>query len=206
MTTLVLASASASRLRTLRTAGVEPVVIVSGVDEDDVPADLAPVDLAGVLAERKRDAVAARDDLPADGVVLGCDSVLELDGVAHGKPGTPEEAVRRWRAMRGRTGVLHTGHALLDVATGARTAATGSTEVRFAEVDDAEIEAYVATGEPLWVAGAFTLEGYGSAFVEGVVGDPHNVVGVSVPLLRVLLARLGHRWTQLWVPPAGAAG
>lgn len=216
MTTLVLASASPARLRTLRTAGVEPLVIVSGVDES-VVVDLPPAELALALARLKRDAVAAgatssppsnpprhATAVPADAVVLGCDSVLDLDGEALGKPGTPDVAVRRWRQMRGRTAVLHTGHALLDVATGRVEEATGSTQVRFANISDAEIEAYVATGEPLGVAGSFTLEGRGAAFVEGVVGDPHNVVGVSVPLLRVLLARLGHPWTRLWATGAAA--
>ncbi|HEY1135286.1 MAG TPA: nucleoside triphosphate pyrophosphatase [Nocardioides sp.] len=197
MPTLVLASASPARLRTLRTAGVEPHVIVSGVDESGLE-HLAPADLAGALAELKRDAVAARDGLPTDAVVLGCDSVLELDGVAHGKPRDAEDAVARWARMSGRTGLLRTGHALVDVATGQRRTAVGTTAVHFAEVTEDEVRAYVATGEPLHVAGAFTLEGLGAAFVRGVEGDPHNVVGVSVPLLRTLLAELGHRWTDLW--------
>lgn len=194
---LVLGSASPARLRTLRTAGVEPVVIVSGVDESGLE-HLAPTDLAGRLAELKRDAVAARDDAPPDALVLGCDSVLELDGVAHGKPRDAEDAIARWARMSGRTGLLRTGHALVDTATGRRRTVVATTAVHFAEVDEAEVRAYVATGEPLHVAGAFTLEGLGAAFVRGVDGDPHNVVGVSVPLLRELLADLGHRWTDLW--------
>lgn len=197
MTTLVLASASPARLTTLRKAGVEPVVIVSGVDEDQVQ-DLPPADLARRLAELKCEVVAGRGDLPGEALVLGCDSVLELDGDALGKPGTPEEATRRWKTMRGRTGVLHTGHCLTDVATGARTSTTASTVVRFADVSDEEIAAYVATGEPLHVAGAFTVDGLGGAFVTGVEGDYHNVVGVSLPTLRTMLAELGHAWTEIW--------
>ncbi|MDR6175897.1 septum formation protein [Nocardioides zeae] len=195
--TLVLGSASPARLRTLRTAGVEPVVIVSGVDESGLE-HLAPTDLAETLAELKRDAVAVRPDVPAGALVLGCDSVLELDGVAHGKPRDAEDAVARWARMSGRTGLLHTGHALVDTATGQRRTRVATTAVHFAEVDEAEVRAYVATGEPLHVAGAFTLEGLGAAFVRGVEGDPHNVVGVSVPLLRTVLAEMGHRWTDLW--------
>lgn len=194
---LVLGSASPARLRTLRTAGVDPVVIVSGVDESGLE-HLPPAELAGALAELKRDAVAARDDVPPGALVLGCDSVLELDGVAHGKPRDADEAVARWARMSGRTGLLRTGHALVDTATGQRRTEVATTAVHFAEVDEAEVGAYVATGEPLHVAGAFTLEGLGAAFVRGVEGDPHNVVGVSVPLLRTLLAELGHRWTDLW--------
>ncbi|MDT9594529.1 nucleoside triphosphate pyrophosphatase [Nocardioides zeae] len=206
MPTLVLASASPARLRTLRTAGLDPLVVVSGVDES-VADGLGPRELSAELARLKRDAVAARsDELPVDAVVLGCDSVLEVDGEAHGKPGTAEVAVERWHRMRGRTGVLHTGHAVLDLASGRGEVEVGSTLVRFAEPSDAEIEAYVATGEPLAVAGGFTLEGLGAAFVAGVDGDPHNVVGVSVPLLRVLLARLGHAWPDLWRPRDAEAG
>ena len=197
MPSFVLASASPARLATLRSAGVEPQVIVSGVDESQV-AGLAPAELALRLAELKCAAVAERDGLPADAVVLGCDSVLELDGAALGKPDDAEEAVRRWQAMRGRSGILHSGHCVRDVATGRQTAATASTVVHFADVDDDEIAAYVATGEPLHVAGAFTVDGRGGAFVTGIEGDHHNVVGVSLPLLRDLLAELGHRWTDLW--------
>jgi len=142
--------------------------------------------------------VAARAEVPAGALVLGCDSVLELDGQALGKPGSPEEAARRWRAMRGRTGVLHSGHSLHDTATGRVAEATVSTTVHFADVTDDEIEAYVTTGEPLHVAGAFTIDGLGGAFVSGVEGDHHNVVGLSLPRLRLLVAELGHSWTALW--------
>ncbi|MGN0064905.1 MAG: Maf family protein [Nocardioides sp.] len=198
---LVLASASPARLETLRRAGIEPQVIVSGVDESQLDG-LAPYDLAGGLAELKALAVADRGDVPRDALVLGCDSVLELDGEALGKPGTPEVAVRRWQAMRGRSGVLHSGHCLVRASDGVREVATASTTVHFADVGDDEIEAYVATGEPLHVAGAFTIDGYGGAFVTGIEGDHHNVVGVSLPLVRVLVQRLGGRWTDLWRNPA----
>lgn len=195
--TLVLASASPARRQTLRNAGVEPVVVVSGVDEDQV-AGLPPAELALQLAELKCAAVAGRSDLPSPAVVVGCDSVLELDGEALGKPADAADAVARWRRMRGRTGVLHTGHSLTDPATGRVAAATASTRVGFAALSDAEIDAYVATGEPLHVAGAFTVDGLGGAFVTGIQGDHHNVVGISLPLLRDLLHELGHEWTDLW--------
>ena len=197
MSTLVLASASPARLATLRSAGVEPVVIVSGVDESQV-AGLAPAELALQLAELKCAAVSGRDDLPEQALVLGCDSVLELDGEALGKPVDADDAVRRWQAMRGRSGVLHSGHSLRDTGTGHVAAATASTTVHFADVGDEEIAAYVATGEPLHVAGAFTVDGLGGAFVTRIEGDHHNVVGLSLPLLRDLLAELGHAWTDLW--------
>jgi septum formation protein len=197
VTTLVLASASPARLATLRSAGIDPVVIVSGVDESQL-VDLPPAELALQLAELKCAAVAARDDVPAGALVLGCDSVLELDGQALGKPADAEEAVRRWRAMRGRSGVLRTGHCLRDTASGRVAAATASTIVHFADITDEEIAAYVATDEPLWVAGAFTIDGLGGAFVTGIEGDHHNVVGVSLPLVRELAAELGHAWTSLW--------
>ena len=198
MPALVLASASPARLATLRSAGVDPEVIVSGVDESQV-GGVPPAELALQLAELKAAAVA--DRLRADGdqrLVLGCDSVLELDGEALGKPDDAADAIARWQAMRGRSGVLHTGHALHDLASGRVAAATASTTVHFAEVTDAEIAAYVATGEPLYVAGAFTVDGRGGAFVRGIEGDHHNVVGISLPLLRELLAELDHSWVDFW--------
>lgn len=212
---LLLASASPARLATLRSAGIEPLVAVSGVDEDAVLAcgrerfgDLGPAEATLLLAQAKAEAVAGRAE-PGDVVVLGCDSVLELDGRAHGKPRDAAEAVARWRAMRGRSGVLHTGHWLVDLRepTGTGPAdrpapgmvgATSSTIVHFADLADAEIEAYVATGEPLAVAGAFTLDGLGGPFVRAVEGDHHGVVGVSLPLLRRLLADLGVAVMDLW--------
>ncbi len=208
MTRLVLASASPARLSTLRSAGVEPLVVVSGVDEDEVVTRNGVTDAAAtvlVLARAKAEDVAARDELPDDAVVLGCDSVLELDGQVHGKPSDAAEAVARWRRMRGRSGVLHTGHWVvderLDGGTGGTLGASVSTTVHFAELSDDDIDAYVATGEPLRVAGAFTVDGLGGAFVRGLEGDHHNVVGLSLPVLRDLLAELGISWTSLWDSP-----
>jgi septum formation protein len=192
---VVLASASPARLETLRRVGLHPEVAVSGVDESDVSADKA-ADVALELARRKAQAVAGR--LAGDALVVGCDSVLELDGDTHGKPASADDAVRRWRSMRGRCGVLHTGHCVVDIAGGRAQSATASTTVHFADVSDAEIAAYVATGEPLRVAGAFTLDGLGGAFVRRIDGDPHNVVGISLPLLREMFAALGVTWTDLW--------
>jgi septum formation protein len=194
---LVLASASPARLATLRSAGIEPVVIVSGVDESQVEG-LPPAELALQLAELKCAAVAERDGLPEGALVLGCDSVLELDGQALGKPDDADDAAARWRSMRGRSGVLHTGHSLRDTVSLQVAAATASTTVHFADVTDDEIAAYVGTGEPLSVAGAFTVDGRGGAFVTGIEGDHHNVVGLSLPLVRELTAELGRSWIDLW--------
>ncbi|MBM9619723.1 nucleoside triphosphate pyrophosphatase [Streptomyces zhihengii] len=194
---LVLASASPARLNLLKQAGLDPHVIVSGVDEDALSAP-TPAELALVLAEAKAAAVAAREEA-AGSLLIGCDSVLELDGQALGKPADAEEATARWKAMRGRAGVLQTGHCVIDTATGRRASATASTTVRFGEPSDAEVSAYVASGEPLHVAGAFTLDGLSAPFVDGIDGDPGNVIGLSLPLLRRLLAELGIEITDLWV-------
>ncbi len=215
---LVLASASPARLATLRAAGVEPTVRVSDVDEDEVVstarvtaqaagAELGPADIALLLARAKAESVVAGDLADADGaLVLGCDSVLELDGEVHGKPADADQATARWRRMRGRSGILHTGHWLLDRRAdgdgGSRgaTGATASTTVHFARVTDDEIAAYVATGEPLRVAGAFTIDGLGGPFVTAVEGDPGTVTGLSLPLLRDLATELGVPWFALVAP------
>jgi septum formation protein len=196
---LVLASASDARLRTLRTAGLDPDVIVSGVDEDAEPVD-GVRELTTRLAQLKAEAVSARIDHGAETVVIGCDSMLELDGMGYGKPGTPTEAARRWQQMRGRFGLLHTGHhVMLHQAKAVTTrTAVASTLVHFAEVTDEEIDAYVASAEPLHVAGGFTVDGLGGAFVSGIEGDHHNVVGLSLPLLRTMLNELGIWWPSLW--------
>ncbi|MEV8453838.1 Maf family protein [Streptomyces sp. NPDC052095] len=193
---LVLASASPARLGLLRQAGFAPEVIVSGVDEDALSA-ADPAALALVLAEAKAAAVAGRQEA-AGALVVGCDSVLELDGEALGKPADAEEATARWKSMRGRAGVLRTGHCVTDTATGRTVSATASTTVRFGEPTDAEIAAYVATGEPLHVAGAFTLDGRSAPFVDAIEGDHGNVIGLSLPLLRRLLGELGISVTELW--------
>ena len=208
MTTLVLASASPARLETLRRAGVEPTVIVSDVDEDAALAaerarhqasgtTLSPADAVLALARVKAESVAALAEV-ADSVVLGCDSMLELDGEIFGKPASAYVAIERWRAMRGNEGLLHTGHWVVDAsASGPGFGRTATTRVRFADLGDAEIEAYVATGEPLRVAGGFTVDGLGGPYVTSIEGDYHNVVGLSLPLLRELLAQIHIEWHSL---------
>ncbi|QSB05930.1 Maf family protein [Natronoglycomyces albus] len=193
---LVLASASPARRALLLAAGLEPEVIVSGVDESTVSSK-DPATLACQLAALKAKAVAARPET-AEALVIGCDSVLAFGGDIYGKPADAEEAAARWKAMRGRSGVLHTGHCLIDNRTGRSTVAGAATTVHFAEVSDEEIAAYIATGEPLRVAGAFTLDGYGSAFVDKIEGDPGTVIGLSMPLLRRMLFELDIPLRQLW--------
>jgi MAF protein len=198
---LYLASTSPSRLATLRLAGIEPVAIAPGVDEEAAVAaagPLTPPDMVMLLARLKAEAVAGgRDDL--DGLVLGGDSAFEVDGAVYGKPHEPDVARDRWRAQRGRSGILHSGHWLIDARTGRAVGAPAAATVHFADdITDAEIDAYVATGEPLAVAGAFTIDGRGAGFIERIEGDPHAVVGLSIPLLRHLVRRLGAEWTDLW--------
>jgi septum formation protein len=173
---------------------VDPRVVVSGVDESAVAADSVRL-LVGELAHAKAASVAAGLE---DAVVLGFDSLLELDGRGFGKPGSADEAVAWWRARRGRTGTLHTGHCVIDTGSGAVSRGIAGTEVRFAAPTDEEIVAYVATGEPLQVAGAFTLEGLGAWFIQDVTGDPSNVMGLSFQLLYRLLAEVGVPLGDLW--------
>ena len=197
---VVLASASPARLATLLAAGIEPDVVAPDVDERAVAAE-SPAGLAGLLADFKCTEVAGRVDADVRTLVVGGDSVLELDGRPYGKPADAQEAVRRWQSMRGREGVLHSGLSVRLTGGGDATAsrtAVSSAVVRFADLDDDEVEAYVATGEPLGVAGAFTIDGLGGAYVRGIDGDPHTVVGLSLPLLRDLVGELGIRWHELW--------
>ena len=196
----ILASASPARLKTLRAAGVEPEVIVSGVDEDGITADDTSA-LVCRLAQLKARAVADRIDGPA--LVLGCDSLLEFDGRSLGKPGSAEEAAQRWRELRGKVGTLYTGHCLIEVPGAHAQARSVATTVHFADVTDDEIDAYCATGEPAAVAGAFTIDGLGGWFVERVDGDPHNVVGLSLPALRRMLRDRGHSLADLGYPAPG---
>jgi len=212
---LVLASQSPARLKLLQAAGFAPEAVVSGVDERAFDAP-TPYELAVILAHAKAEAVAKR--VGPDALVIGCDSVLDLGGIAYGRPAGPEDAIARWREMRGKDGMLLTGHCLIDTRevvensaeNGAENGAegggarrtphfeVGATLVRFADMSDEDIEAYVATGEPLDMAGAFSLDGLGGSFVESIAGDPSNVIGLSLPLLRRLLAEVGVRVSDLW--------
>ena len=201
----ILASASTARLATLRAAGLDPEVIVSGVDEPAFAAP-TPAALAPLLATAKAEAVFAALNDPRDTIVLGCDSILDIGGEAIGKPGTPEAAVALLRRTRGRAGTLVTGHHLIVARTDVqRVTAVGESIVHVADLTDAEIAAYVATGEPVHVAGGFTIDGLGGAFIDRIEGDPHNVVGVSLPLVRHMLADLGVPWTSLWAQPTQTA-
>jgi septum formation protein len=191
---IVLASASPARLTVLRAAGVDPEVLVSGVDEDSYSA-ATTAELVAQLAAAKAAAVAS---LVATGLVIGCDTMLDLDGRSFGKPASAADAIALWHKMSGKTGTLYTGHCVINAATGQRAEAVASTAVRFGTPTDAEISAYVATGEPLSMAGGFTIEGLGGWFVDAIDGDHNNVIGISLPLLRLLLADLGVTITDLW--------
>lgn len=211
MTRLVLASASPARLSVLRAAGVEPLVRVSDVDEDamvaSLGADTAPEVVVTELARAKAADVLPRliDDGVLDAVVVGCDSMLHIDGRLQGKPGTVEVARARWQSMAGRSADLLTGHSLLRIRDGdvvAQASAHSGTTVHFGTPSEAELEAYLASGEPLQVAGAFTLDSLGGWFVERLEGDPSSVIGIGLPLVRRLLGEVGLSVADLWAAPA----
>jgi septum formation protein len=205
---LYLASTSPARLATLRAVGIDPITIPSKVDEEAAVAAAGPLtapEMVQLLARLKAEAILDPADGEAhriDGLVLGGDSAFEIDGQVFGKPHLPEIARERWLTQRGRSGVLHSGHWLIDARHGLVGQAIGGVadaRVHFADdITDAEIDAYIATGEPLEVAGAFTIDSKGAGFIEGIEGDPHAVVGLSVPLLRKLVRALGVEWTGLW--------
>lgn len=207
MTRTVLGSASPGRLKVLRQAGIDPLVVVSGVDEDAVIAGLepgtAPAGVVCALARAKAEHVAASvgSTVAADCVVIGCDSMLEVDARLVGKPGSAEAAHRQWRSIAGRSGQLHTGHCLLLLRDGAiahREVDVACTTVHFAIPAAGDLHAYLDSGEPLGVAGGFTIDGLGAWFVDRIDGDPSNVIGLSLPLTRRLLGRMGLSVSDLW--------
>lgn len=190
----VLASASPARRRLLQTAGIDPIVCPSHFDESQIQL-ASPRDLVQALAKGKAAAVAPQFN---GSLILGCDSVLALKGDIYGKPDTPAEAINRWRQMRGQVGELYTGHVLIDQVQQRTLVRHQVTRVHFALVSDRQIETYVATGEPLHCAGCFALEGRGGFFVEKIEGCHSNVIGLSMPLLRQMLAELGYDVTEFW--------
>ena len=194
--TIVLASASPSRQRLLTSVGISPTVVVSGVDEEDSAySQLSPRELVIALAIVKAHTVKEKINYPA--IIIGCDSTFEFEGKSLGKPGTPENAIARARSLSGKSGVLHTGHCFIDTDKGIEISDVVSTRVHFAQMTDHEIAGYVATGEPLNVAGGFTLDGLSAPFIAGIEGETSNVIGLSLPLLRNAINSLGYEWFEL---------
>jgi septum formation protein len=196
MPRIVLASKSTSRRRLLEDAGLKPIIIVSNVDEEtDFFNAMSPKDMVIALAVSKAHTVREMIDYPA--IIIGCDSTFDVDGVSFGKPGSPEIAIARAKKISGRTGLLHTGHCVIDTEKGIEIADRVTTKVTFSEMTDEEIADYVASEEPLHVAGGFTLDGFGSPFIPVIEGDYTNVVGISMPFLRKAMQQLGYSWPQV---------
>ena len=196
MPRIVLASQSTSRRRLLEDAGLKPTIIVSNVDEEtEFFNAMSPEDMVIALAISKAHTVREMIDYPA--IIIGCDSTFDVDGVSFGKPGTPEVARERAKKISGRTGLLHTGHCIIDTERGIEIADRVTTKVTFTDMSDEEIDDYVASEEPLHVAGGFTLDGFGSPFIPVIEGDYTNVVGISMPFLRSAMKQLGYSWPQV---------
>ena len=196
MPRIVLASQSTSRRRLLEDAGLKPTIIVSNVDEEtDFFNAMPPTDMVIALAISKAHTVREMIDYPA--IIIGCDSTFDVDGVSFGKPGTPEIAIERAQKISGRTGLLHTGHCIIDTEHGIEIADRVTTKVTFTDMTEEEIADYVASEEPLHVAGGFTLDGFGSPFIPVIEGDYTNVVGISMPFLRSAMKQLGYSWPQV---------
>ena len=196
MPKVVLASQSTSRRRLLEGAGIRPIVMVSRVDEEtEFFNAMTPADMVIALAVTKAHTVREQIDFPA--IIIGCDSTFDVDGISFGKPGTPEIAKERALAISGRSGLLHTGHCIIDTVQGREIADRVTTKVTFSEMSDLEIDDYIASGEPLQVAGGFTLDGFGSPFIPVIEGDYTNVVGLSMPFLRSAMSQLGYSWPQV---------
>ena len=194
--TVVLASASPSRKRLLESCGINPEIMVSGVDEEDPKlSSLSPSELVIALAILKAHTV--KDSAGSNALVIGCDSTFEFEGQSLGKPVTPENAIARAKALRGKTGILHTGHCIIDTAQGIEISDISSSAVTFGNMTDEEIEAYVASGEPLEVAGGFTLDGLSAPFIHHIAGDPSGIIGLSLPLLRRAIHQLGLSWSDI---------
>jgi septum formation protein len=196
MTRLILASASTSRRRLLESAGLKPEIIVSHVDEEtDFFNAMSPADMVIALAITKAHTV--REQISGDAVIIACDSTFEFDGVSLGKPGTPDVATERASRVRGNSGLLHTGHCIIDTSKDREISDRITTKVTFSDMTDLEIADYVSTGEPLHVAGGFTLDGFSSPFIPSIEGDYTNVVGISMPFLRAAMTELGYTWPQV---------
>lgn len=196
MPKIVLASQSTSRRRLLEGAGLKPTIIVSNVDEEtEFFNAMTPADMVIALAVTKAHTVREQIDYPA--LIIGCDSTFDVDGVSFGKPGTPDVARERAKAISGRSGLLHTGHCIVDTEQGREIADRVTTKVTFSDLTDQEIDDYIASGEPLHVAGGFTLDGFGSPFIPIIEGDYTNVVGISMPFLRSAMSQLGYSWPEV---------